>query len=620
MAHAPDAARTCTSASAPPSPSPAETPLFRLTPGTRLRLYRYLGLASWNGSPYQFDLRVGRVDYRPYARGLRAPIDFHGLLLSCRTIHAEAAALLYSANCFVIYYSPTEPPGLQPLRALTPASLRSLSNLKIVVNEAACHRMASSDCISTCCLQGREEHSDSGVYLCRKRHRGAHQAPFLSPTSGGSDDDALAAAHDAKCELHSVAAHMFSSIIPGRLALSLVCDIDPQHPLALDLANSIVAPFRLRSPTQSYLKECRIRLAKTPDTRFYQLAQDAALHACGLPTSTHFSKPPRSPAATTLASLPRELRIRILEYTDLVTPRRQVMWSRQYRAYVVQPPPRRDDDSETTPNECHSYQFFDCWSLTSEGCFCNRRHAAFSLACKCWAPPGPTLFLICSALSQEAQYVFFSRNRFIVYDYKMCPAWAVPSSPGQKPLPVSVGQRFAVSEFLREVVPASALTHIRFLELVFPPYPPSTWPGIEAVRNWWDLVDWLQDKVNLQGLTLRIIVVDSSNGAPQPPQITNEGGKAVMTAYMDLLQPLQQLAKLGLAEFYAHFAYPWETVLGSKVRDEYNPRWIWSEKKALKHRLERYVMGDRYESLYADGKKEQVASDWDLVYFTGFLW
>ena len=622
MAHAPDAARPRTSASR--SPSPWQPPLLRLTPGIRLRLYRYLGLASWDGSPSRFDLRGGRADYRPYAYGPPDPIYFHGLLLSCRTIYAEAAALLYSANCFVVYYSPTESPGLQPLRALTTLSLRSLSNLKIVVNEAACHKVTAGDSANTCCLQGREEHPGSGLFWCRKKHRGAHQAPLLRPASAGSDGvgeggDALAAAHDAIREWHVVAAHLFSSIIPGRFALSLVCDIDPQHPLALNLASSVVASFHRLSPTQSHLKDCRIRLAKTPDRQFYRLARDAALHACGLPTSAQSLKPPPSAAATTLASLPRELRVRILEHTDLVTPRRQVTWSRQDRAYVVRRF-QRNKDSDLTPDELHSQQFFDCWLRTSDGCFCGRRHAAFSLACQCWAPPGPTLFLVCRTLSAEAQYVFFSRNRFIIHDYKAHPAWAVPSSPGQQPLPVSGEQRFAVSEFLREVVPASALAHIRFLELVFPPYLPQTWPGIEAVRDWWAVVERLQDKVNLSGLTLRIIVMNTSNGAPPAPWITTAEGGALMAAYMNLLQPLQWLAELGLAEFYAHFPYPWETALGSRAREAYNPRWVWGEKKALKDRLERYVMGDRYGSLYADGKAEPVPSDWDPVYFTGFLW
>jgi hypothetical protein len=87
------------------------------------------------------------------------------------------------------------------------------------------------------------------------------------------------------------------------------------------------------------------------------------------------------------------VRIRILEYTDLVTPQREVTWSRQDKGYVV---------FDRAYQEDHSSQFFDCWLATrgaSNGCFCRRRHAAFSLECKCWAPPGPGLrrVLVCSS-------------------------------------------------------------------------------------------------------------------------------------------------------------------------------------------------------------------------------
>lgn len=77
-----------------------------------------------------------------------------------------------------------------------------------------------------------------------------------------------------------------------------------------------------------------------------------------------------------------------------------------------------------------------------------------------------------------------------------------------------------------------------------------------------------------------------------------------------------RLVELGLARFYAHFPYPWEGGLES-IPEFHSP---WRDKKALKERLERYVMGARYESLYADGKEEPVPSDWDRVYHTGFLW
>jgi len=390
-----------------PSPSPTRPPLLRLTPDIRLRLYHYLGLASWDGSPFRFDLRGGRADYRPHGCP-PAPICFYGLLLSCRTIYAEAVALLYSANCFVVHHhSPAaDSPGLQPLGALTKASLRSLSNLKIVVNEAACHAAATPNNTISCCRQGREDDDDWSAFArCRGRHHGIHQPPLL--TESVSD----VSADDARREWQAAAARVFSWITSGRLALSLVCDIDPQHPLALDLGNSILAPFRLLP--RSYLKKCQIRLAETPDRQFQQLAQDAVSHACGLPTRPQPSKRPSNIAGATLASLPRELRVRILEYTDLITPRRQVTWSRQDRAYVVY---RFRKGEDRTPDELHSEQFFECWDDRPEGCFCARRHAAFSLTCRCWAPPGPTLFLVCRTLCWEAQYVFFSGNRFIIHD------------------------------------------------------------------------------------------------------------------------------------------------------------------------------------------------------------
>jgi hypothetical protein len=547
------------------------------------------------------------------------PIDFHGLLISCRTIHAEAAALLYSANSFVVHHdAPAQLPGLHALGALTETSLRSISQLKIVLNEAACHnRVTENDISDSCCCQGRDEENDwydwSASQWCRKTHcHDIHQAPLLS------DGCAMSAADDVRRAWHFAAAQLFSRIAPGRLALSLVCDIDPQHPLAFHLAESILAPLHLLP--RSHLSECRIRLAKTPDGGpLQQLAQDAVVHTCGLPTPVPHAA---ATATTTLASLPRELRVRILEYTDLVTPRRQVAWSRQDRAYVLLRLRRSEEPPYTTPDELHDAQFFECSRGRPEGCFCRRRHAAFSLHCTCWAPPGPTLFLVCRTLSQEAQYVFFSRNRFIIHDYKACPIWQVPDSP-EPDSPSYPFEKFAASEFLRDVVPASALAHLRFLELVFPPYPSATWPGPDhpAARDWLATVGWLRDRLTLPALTLRVMVMDESNGTPdRAGEATPEEAAALLSAYADLVRPLQKLAAepAGLARFYAHFRYPrersWADVPNEPPRPGpwYDP---WLEKKYLKERLERYVMGARYESLYEDGREEPAPSDWDHMSF-----
>lgn len=91
-------------------------PLLRLTPTIRRRIYRYVGLASWDG--------------RPASCSSPVPSSFRGLLLSCRDIHGEAAALLYSANRFILHY--THPGSLEPLRALTAPSLAALASIKIL--------------------------------------------------------------------------------------------------------------------------------------------------------------------------------------------------------------------------------------------------------------------------------------------------------------------------------------------------------------------------------------------------------------------------------------------------------------------------------------------------------
>ncbi|KAH6649300.1 hypothetical protein F5144DRAFT_624540 [Chaetomium tenue] len=614
MACAPDAANT--------SPTPSPSPLLRLTPDIRLRLYRYLGLATWDGQPYQFDLRGGPATLGRPAGYSPVPIDFYGLLVSCRTIYVEAATLLYSTNTFVVHhYAPAQLPGFDSLGALTEASLRSLSQLKIVVNEAACHhRVTEDDYRDGCCCHDHDGDDWSQALWCRRQHYDIHQAPLLSHGGATSaDDDA------ARRAWHSAAAQLFSRITPGRLALSLVCDIDPQHPQALSLAESILAPLYLLP--RSYLSECRIRLAKVLDGPLQQLARDAAVHACGLPTPIPQAcpAPPGTAAAATctLASLPRELRIRILEYTDLIAPRRQVIWSRQDRAYVVLRF-RRVAEPPLTPDEVYAEQFFDCYRGRPEGCFCRRLHAAFALHCRCWAPPGAALFLVCRTLSQEAQYVFFSRNRFIVHDYKVSPIWRLPDLPQRDPY--YPFEQFAASEFLRDVVPASALAYLRFLELVFPPYPPAAWPGPDhpVMRDWIATVGWIGDKLNPPALTLRVMGTDESNGTPdRAGGATAEEAATQLRAYRALLRPLQRLAEPpGLARFYAHFQYPWDTApwdlaLYQAPGPWYDPLF---HKRDLKERLERYVMGARYESLYADGREEPGPSDWDDMYFADRPW
>jgi hypothetical protein len=599
-------------------------PLLRLPPSIRRRVYFYLGLASWDGRrPYRFDLHG-----RKASEDAPNPNSFHGLLLSCRVIYAEAAALLYSANQFVLHYAHGHPEPLAPLQALTSASLASMAALKIVLNQASCHHEYEYDTYPFCCLQGSEDEPWGGAYRCRRDHADLHHRPLLapSPVPGGTGGSGRAgdvnlkldAAQDILSKWQSAAARL-SCITIGRLELALVCDIDPQHEQTLNVALSVVAPLR----GLPQLKDCSIRLGKTPDSRLQQVAHDFVLQACGIAAPPYYSKPS---ALTTLTSLPRELRLRILEYTDLIVPSGEVTWSRQYPGYITSPGEgTRWSDDPGRP------RFFHCWyngdGLSPfTGCFCRRRHAAFSFTCKCWAPPTP-LFLICRTLLHDAQLVFFSRNRFIVHDYRSCPPWGLPHldkvpEGAAPPIYDYPNARLAASQFLREIVPPHCLAHLRFLELVFPPYRPPSWPQADhpAMQDWRATVDWARDKLNLPGLTLRLVGAEVSDFTPDAYryQITVAEGDAAMESYMALLWPLRQLADGGLARFYADFAWPWQWTEAGRGHDTAWDAWGWLQdrKREVKERAERYVMGERYEGLYPDGRKEPEPSFWSDAYYS----
>ncbi|KAK4234436.1 hypothetical protein C8A03DRAFT_37797 [Achaetomium macrosporum] len=86
--------------------------LVGLPPHLRRRIYIHTGVGRLDGYPYTYFL-----DGRPQSGSGRfrfasdsdfdapPPRNFAGLLRCCGALYAETAALLYSANRFVIFYS-----------------------------------------------------------------------------------------------------------------------------------------------------------------------------------------------------------------------------------------------------------------------------------------------------------------------------------------------------------------------------------------------------------------------------------------------------------------------------------------------------------------------------------
>jgi hypothetical protein len=230
------------------------------------------------------------------------------------------------------------------------------------------------------------------------------------------------------------------------------------------------------------------------------------------------------------------------------------------------------------------------------------------------------LFLICRTLHRDAQFVFFSGNRFIVHDFDLDhPARlpeAVVASPGDYPY-----NRFAISQFLKEVVPTHCLAHIRFLDFVFPPYPHNSWPHPEhpAMQDWRMTVEWLRDKINAPGLTIRLIMEEASRRdiPPNRKVMTKAQGMAIIKAYLDILGPLKHLTTGDnpLARFHAKLAYPWSWTEATydRIKQPDGYEWYKSEQQELNERGERYVMGDRYQSPYADNGEVPAPSPWEVA-------
>lgn len=575
-----------------------QSPLLRLPSFLRQRIYLDVGLVPMHwvpgfpGHPYVFQLHG--LNKREYCL-------FHGMMISCRTIYNEASVLLYRSNKFVIRY--WDHRSLEVLRNFTPLALANLTNLKVILNEASCHTRNSTPGFPG--LEAYQNHAAiaAGVYGTDGNPRLG--LPGHDEVISGSDREAEALFTEWELTIDYLCPRISSAV----LELSLVCDVAHR---AVDAAKRVVAPLD-RLPL---LKDCHIRLCHLPSPELKRLAQDASFKARGIPTPESPEPKSCSPAISSspllgswLVSLPPELRLQILEYTDLVTPYKEIAWHRQRRLFLASH--MRCQDLKCVREAClvrHGYQFVDCWGAGSTpGCFCRVNHSAFSSKCKCWAPPR-ALFLVCRVLYKEAQVVLFSQNRFIIYDYNCKPSEQVTAGPWPTgPYPFS---RFAASVFLDEIVPRDCLRQLRFLKLVYPVYGPETWPKERhaALSDWRETINWAKGRLNLPALTISLLMVFPNNRLDWRPASKSEG-KAILAGYDRLLGPLVQLGgEGGLYGFHSDLCWPrrpmgqgrLNTILSEK-------KWVFKNQRKWNEHAERMVLGDeRYKRQYLPGPKVMV--------------
>ncbi|KAK4039011.1 hypothetical protein C8A01DRAFT_37057 [Parachaetomium inaequale] len=610
--------------------------ILRLTPHLRRRIYGLVWATPWlnqdRGSKVTwrskrdvFDLCglcMSEFKWSSSERDCLPPAGFCSLLLSCRTIYSEASALLYSSNWFFCHYATSQ--SLAPLRALRPETVASLTYLKVVLNQASCHcRESEAGRRGPCCDEtriyniyyghkqaGPKEQSQSGCWY----HRGqaVHDLPLRR---------SHASMKPMLTEWHKTAAYLGKHATPGQLELSVVCDVYSRD---VQLAKMVVDALRHFPP----LKDCHIRLSRTPDPTLRDLARDAVLTSRGIQRVSTLTSPPPPlpvPVAARLTGLPRELRLRILEYTDLIPPLKEVMWTRQHGKYVAirAACPRWEGmgNHGYEPDIHHGCQFSRCSARPlpedSIGCFCGLTHAAFSSTCRCWAPPTP-LFLISRLLYQDATLVFFSENRFAIIDSGMLPVFGPPRHSGYNE------HRLAACQFLRDVVPASCLGYLRFLELVFPPDVAGDWPkkGGPVLGDWSETIDQVSDKLNLPALTIRVLAVYHEDEDANDVLLSGHDAKHTMESYFHLLQPLTRLAGTdGLAGFHADLTWPWRRTQATYergsdyLRQQETDKWMQGRERWLKERAERFVLGDRYDRLrLKTGAQEPETGAWWKIF------
>ncbi len=310
------------------------------------------------------------------------------------------------------------------------------------------------------------------------------------------------------------------------------------------------------------------------------------------------------------------------------------MWTRLERGYHHPSRPCSGEFADFCPpsfhygcqfSECHhqkciSYNYLSYHD--SIGCFCRLQHAAFSSTCRCWAPPTP-LFLICRTLAEDASFVFFSLNRFVVSDtlvslspfeafFEPGPGWPLDERSRARPPPSAYpAQRLAASQFLRDVVPVHCLGHLRSLEFVFPPYNDQCWPqdGHPALLDWVGTINWAKTKLRIPGLTLRLTMAGVGNIPPRFPDdrghLSQAQGDQVLAGYDRILRPLACLGEGGLAHFYADFAWPWKWTAWVDEGHDAAWEWITANQDAMNADAERFILGDRYGRFSRKEKREE---------------
>ena len=481
-------------------------------------------------------------------------------LLTCTTFYAEVSEILYATNQF--NFRITQPEDFVVIQNLRPQTLSRLRCVTIAINKAGCYT------------------STRGFGPCHNRVRPSSQDIEQADPVDRSDP-----LHDMLlCEWDVALKRLVNDVNPFKLRLRLLID-----------CNNYETASRLLKPLEQTQKlaDCSIRLSTFANEALKDLARTTALHSTG--------RKHQHQLFFRYLDLPNEVRTRILEYTDLVTPLAEIEWSPKVgyrlnysREYCGRP-------WQCPENFHHACQFRGCWQHDGNtGCFCNRHHAAFDFRCNCWRPPQP-LFLACRGIRDDAERVFFRSNRFVI---KPVDDWEI--SPQRSPCCLEAAL------FLTQAVRPSALCHLRYLEIVFPPFEDRYCleSGI-ALSHWTHTLDLIRDKLCHPMLTLHIYMPNHHTCgflvSAYRRELSKDQGVAMLKTYLRILRPFSEW--LDVKRLYLDMGWPWSwTAFGCDNRRDAQ-YFVQDKNRWTTDQIGETILGKDYERLN-QGKDDLIPAQW----------
>ena len=298
------------------------------------------------------------------------------LLRVSRKVYQELLPLLWGLNELRIRCHGSL--DLAPLINAGPAALANLRSLTVTFN------------LCRPCITGHNEPgSNSKCTVCNFRCQDSkHRLANLAP-------EVVTAWKDA-------CSWLASSIQPNQLALSIICDAED-----LTLAEKITAPLAALPA----LRGCNLRFGPklvphaNPASNYQQTSKaNFALRDLVRRVSTQATQAFKLEGHFPFERLPREIRLKVLEYTHLSG---QANFSPSHQKL-------RFKSGEMRYRDTHlSRQPTCCMGCNDhlDHCFCPHYRGSASTTCQCRRIPFE-LFYVSKQMHEEAEYLLFSQNTF----------------------------------------------------------------------------------------------------------------------------------------------------------------------------------------------------------------